>query len=133
MPTYANLFHRLTQYLGEPPADQLETTGCSAWTGNLHAKGYGRLTVRRNGKHMKLLAHRAIEQVYRQAEAQREADDAAPLWGPLPPEVSVPELDTDEQTLDHHCFCPSCGNVDHWEVVTRSVNSKRRWLPTTTR
>jgi hypothetical protein len=123
---YPSIFARLVAN-STTVAGQADT-GCWKWTGNKHPRGYGRLAVRRPGrpKPIKLLAHRVMEQQLRINAAQFAADDAMPglLLAPTVPAV---ELDADDETLDHLCYCTGCINPDHWEPVSRAENTRRRW------
>lgn len=98
------------------------------WAGNVDHHGYGRLTVRRDGKHAKVRAHRAMEQTLRDGAAQLAADDAVPgPWYASPlPTVKAPPLDPERETLDHLCACTGCINPDHWQPLPNAENARRQ-------
>lgn len=71
-------------------------SGCWLWTGNLNAKGYGRLCLDNKNKY----AHRVAYEAFR---------------GPIP----------DNLVIDHLCRVHCCVNPAHMEVVTRGENATR--------
>ena len=77
----------------------VEISGCLNWTGPLDPKGYGRFKDRHTGQ---VRAHRVA-------------------WvlknGPI----------VNGLTIDHLCRNKACVNVEHMELVTASVNSRRGW------
>lgn len=74
---------------------------CWLWVGNTDDDGYGRVTMRVDGKHRKVRAHRLAHQVFRG--------------------VTLAE----EDTLDHLCRCAACIHPNHTEPVSRGLNSQR--------
>lgn len=94
---YQNLEHRLIVNSVLDPA-----TECWVWIGARNKKGYGRINVRRNGKHCAVLAHAVAAEVF----AGR---------------VATPGFEH-----DHICKNRPCINPAHTEVVTKAVNLARR-------
>jgi hypothetical protein len=85
--------------------DWQNENGCWLYGGRLDKDGYGRMNVRIDGRHITKRTHQVVWE-----EIEKK---------PLPAGL----------TLDHleHCIAKACCNYDHLELVTRSVNSKRRW------
>lgn len=78
-----------------------EPSECWLWIGNLDHHGYGRVTMRIDGKHKKVRAHRASARVFL-------------------------GLDMDDtETWDHHCRQTSCIHPNHGEPVPNAVNASR--------
>lgn len=77
-----------------------EPSDCWLWIGNVDHHGYGRLTLRRNGRHLKVRAHRASAEFF----------------------LGI-ELGTD--TWDHHCRQTSCIHPNHGEPCTNAENASR--------
>ena len=78
--------------------------GCWVWTGSTDTSGYGKVKMRNRT----LIIHRYVYEHF------------------------VGSLPTTDDTIDHLCDRHrTCVNPDHFEVVTRSVNSTRandrRW------
>lgn len=98
---YDSLFERLVANTVIPD-DQLESTGCWLWTGNVDSKGYGRLSVRRPGKAspVGVRAHRLMKEIME--------------GRPLHP---------DDETVEHRCQVTSCINPDHTILLTRAENT----------
>jgi hypothetical protein len=74
---------------------------CWIWTGALSSAGYGRFTVRINGRPYCFWAHRAAYELF--------------LNKPIP----------EGMTLDHLCRCKACVRPGHLEPVSREENSRR--------
>jgi hypothetical protein len=79
-----------------------EVSECWVWIGNRDIKGYGRITLRVDGKHKKVRAHRVSFELFK----------AATLEG--------------DMTLNHKCTVRPCIHPDHVELMTRVDNSKER-------
>jgi hypothetical protein len=95
---YPNLLERLFAKCGK-----VSSTGCWMWLGHCDAKGYGKMTIRVNGKPVGFRTHRLMYEL---------------VNGPIPPGLA----------LDHKddiCLGGACMNPDHLEIVTTSENSKR--------
>lgn len=73
-------------------------TGCWLWTGNVNAKGYGRM--RTDGQHGAVPAHRVAYELF---------------IGPIPQGLEI----------DHLCRVRCCVNPDHLEAVTSRTNTLR--------
>lgn len=116
---YDSLFLRLVANTTEPES----STGCWEWTGRREPKGYGRLNVRRDGRHTKTYAHREMVRQVEGEYIEIHLDDADP-FGPivLIPCAPRPYDDTD----DHLCWNTPCCNPDHLEPVSRAENSSRK-------
>lgn len=98
---YPNLLARIIAKTIKRPAPTSAVKGeCWVYMGAHCDKGYGRLTVRVEGKPWGFRVHRVAYQLIR---------------GPIP----------DGLTLDHLCFCEPCWNPDHLEPVTDVENSHR--------
>lgn len=83
-----------------------EPSECWVWIGNRDDDGYGRVTLRVDGKHKKVRAHRLAHEVFRGVKL------------------------TPEETLDHLCLCKACIHPNHTEAISNSENVKRmqdRW------
>ena len=119
---YESMFERLIANSHKP--DDQNENGCWPWAGVLGTRNYGIVSVREPGRRTprSVFAHRAMEQAFRNAEAQRKSDDAQPLWGPLPT-VTAPPLRPDDETIDHLCYLRRCVHPDHWNVETRARNT----------
>jgi hypothetical protein len=78
------------------------TSECWHWLGNVSSRGYGRLTARRRGRHVKLLAHRVAFEAFKGRLGRG-------------------------QTVDHLCRTTTCIAPDHLEAISRAENSRRRW------
>lgn len=84
-------------------------TGCWIWVGRAGGgatRGYGRINVRRDGRHVTELAHRAAY---------------CELVGPIPSGM----------TVDHMCCNSLCINPQHLQLVTKERNSVLRWTRAT--
>lgn len=77
-----------------------DVTGCIVFTGRLDRYGYGIFIISQNPRRRQTGAHRAAWLAER---------------GPIPLGMM----------LDHLCRNRACVNVDHMEVVTAKVNTKR--------
>lgn len=100
---YDNLFLRLIANSVKP--DDQNENGCWIWVGRTDGKRggeYGRMNVRRDGKHKTVQPHREMEELL--------------IGRKLCPET---------ETIDHLCTNTLCINPDHWVLVTRVVNSQR--------
>lgn len=115
---YESMFQRLIANSRAPESE----CGCWNWTGNKHAKGYGRLNVRRNGKHKSEFAHREMSRQVQGEFIEVDLDD-----DPVGPIGLIPRLARHvDDTDDHLCWNRICINPDHFENVTRSENTRRR-------
>lgn len=80
-------------------------TGCWLWTGKRSKRNGGcfdgRITMRRNGKHISPRAHRVSYEEFK---------------GPIP----------EGYEIDHTCRITLCINPAHLEAVPPAVNKKRR-------
>jgi Autographiviridae endonuclease len=70
---------------------------CWQWLGHTEDYGYGMFSIKRNGKHISVLAHRMAWELRR---------------GPIP----------DGLCVLHHCGNPGCVNPDHLFLDTRTGN-----------
>lgn len=118
---YASLFVRLVANSAKP--DDQNEGGCWPWTAQLD-RGYSRLTLRVNGRHVKRRGHRIMEQLLRDNARQFAADDALP--GLLLAATVAPEPLPEAETLDHLCWRSECINPDHWEPVPNAENARRQ-------
>ena len=75
-----------------------DASSCWHWLGEYSGK-YGKLSMRVNGKHVKLWAHRVASEAWN---------------GPIP----------ESMTVEHLCRCTSCINPAHLTLLTKSDNSK---------
>jgi len=73
-------------------------TECWKWIGALDKDGYGKLSIRRDGKSKHWRAHRWVYSLYKELQ---------------------------EGPLDHLCQNKTCVNPDHLEHVTTRVNNLR--------
>lgn len=96
-PTYSTMWERL---MANTEVDEEAWNPCWLWTGAARA-GYPTLTVRVNGRHSHILAHREV---------------LLQLGYDLPPGIEV----------DHLCYQPMCIRPCHLEPVPRAVNLARR-------
>lgn len=78
-------------------------TGCWVWLGQLDHKGYGRLTIRVDGKPQAMLAHRVAYQLFHG--------------------IILP----DDLTLDHRCLQRRCIHPNHLQPETRPDNTRLMW------
>lgn len=118
---YPTLFERLVANTAEPAS----SIDCWTWTGE-RSNRYGKLSMRRDGRHVKCWAHREMEHAVRGCNEFDLDDD------PLGPILVVerPRLDTDE-TIDHLCGNTYCTNPDHWgEPIPNAENARLRHCPT---
>ena len=99
--TYPSLYERIVANTAEPES----TTGCWPWKRSVDRYGYGRLNVRRDGKHVQLQAHRAMAEI-----------------------VEGRALDPEIETVEHLCGTKCCVNPDHFTFLTRAENSAARWV-----
>lgn len=76
-------------------------TGCWVWLCNRNRKGYGKINLWRDKRHVRLWVHRVAYEVF---------------IGPIP----------EGMTVDHTCWHTWCINPNHFELVTRVVNSYRK-------
>lgn len=99
---YGSLYERLVANSHKP--DDQNENGCWLWAGKTDGKRwpYGKINVRRDGKHASLRAHRAMA----------ETLEGRPL-------------DPDHETVEHLCGNPLCVNPDHFELIDRVDNSLR--------
>jgi len=76
--------------------------GCWEWEGAHNSKGYGNFTLKKDGRHRWVGAHRAVYEVLR---------------GPIP----------EDHEIDHLCLNKGCVNPQHMEPVPREgrINSVR--------
>jgi hypothetical protein len=81
---YESLMERLLA--NSTACDGGYVTECWAWLGNRDGKGYGRLSLRRNGRYRKLRVHRVSYEAF---------------VGPIPP-----GLDVDHQCENRWCIAP---------------------------
>lgn len=88
----ADRISRLTEWSGE----------CLHWTGAKNNSGYGKLSIRMDGRHTKIYAHRL-------------------MWV-LANRKEIPE----GFTIDHTCCVRCCVNPKHLDVVTHQENNVRR-------
>lgn len=93
MPRYSDIRERL---IANSVMD--DASPCWHWTGEYSGK-YGKLSVRVNGRHTKLWAHRVAYEVWN---------------GPIP----------ESMTVEHVCRTTSCINPGHLTLLTRADNSK---------
>jgi hypothetical protein len=84
-----------------------EPSACWLWIGNKHPRGYGRLTLRVDGKHVKARAHRVSAQVF----------------------LGV-KFDELHDTWEHHCRQTACIHPNHGEPLPNAVNAGGRRSPT---
>lgn len=118
---YDTLFERLVANTAEPESP----TACWVWTGRRHGKGYGRLNVRRDGRHVTLFAHREMQ---RQVTGGDFIEVELVPEDPLGPIRLVPRPARGyDDTDDHLCWNTACCHPDHVEDVSRSENAARRW------
>jgi hypothetical protein len=78
-----------------------EASECWEWIGNRDDDGYARLTMRVNGKHKKLRAHRVSHEEFKGVKL------------------------TDELTLEHLCRYTSCIHPDHTVPMSNVENVRR--------
>lgn len=115
---YDSMFTRLLANSEEPES----STGCWLWSSFTDPKGYGKLNMRIDGKHVKAYAHREMEHSMR-GDIEIHLDDEDP-FGPI---IVIPAARMSyDETIDHLCWNTQCINPDHFEVVTRSENSIRK-------
>lgn len=115
---YESLLHRLVANTDEPENDQ----ACWPWAGRVDKDGYGRLNVRRDGRHQTVKAHREMQAVIDGEFIEIDLDPSDP-FGPL---VLIPVAPRDPDcTDDHLCLNRACSNPDHLERVSRVENVKR--------
>ena len=102
---FATLYERVLSNV--QPLDWQNENGCWLFMGALDKDGYGYISRRVPGL-------RTPRQRRCHIITWEEAN------GPLP----------EGMTLDHiDCVAKACCNPDHVELVTRAVNSERRWRP----
>ena len=89
------IFDRLSQRIEFEP-----NSGCWLWTGCTDKDGYGRTSVRENGKQSMWFTHRLVY------------------------ELHVGKIE-DGLVCDHLCKVRSCCNPDHIQPVTASENQRR--------
>jgi hypothetical protein len=94
---YGSLQERLLSLSAMEPG-----TGCWLWLGKRKPLGYGRLNVRRAGKHITLLAHRASYELFKEAPIGKGKE------------------------LDHICHQPACINPEHLREVSGAENLANR-------
>lgn len=80
------------------------STGCWEWTGAIGPNGYGRMTHKKDGRYVKLYAHRVSYEMHK---------------GAIP----------DELVIDHLCRNRKCVNPDHLEPVSNRENILRGTSP----
>lgn len=119
---YESMLHRLIANTEEPESP----TGCWVWKGRREPRGYGRLNVRRDGRHQKVYAHREMS---RQVTGGDFIEVELVPEDPLGPIRLVPRPPRAyDCTDDHLCWNTACANPDHIEHgVTRVENTSRRW------
>ena len=102
---YNSLYERLVANSHKP--DDQNEAGCWLWTGKTDGKRwpYGKINVRRDGRHVSLRAHRAMAEMMERRP-----------------------LDPDHETVEHLCGNPLCINPDHFELIDRVDNSLRSIL-----
>jgi hypothetical protein len=80
---------------------QTDEVGCWEWLGGRKALGYGQMAVKRDGRWLRVIAHRY----------------AYELWvAPIPAGMEI----------DHLCFNTGCVRPDHLEAVTPEENRRRK-------
>jgi hypothetical protein len=102
---YDALYLRVLAKVVKP--EETNENGCWLFTGALDKDGYG--TISRRVPGVRNPRHRRVHLI---------------MWeeahGPVP----------EGMTLDHlDCIAKACCNPGHLELVTRAVNSARRWKP----
>ncbi len=80
-----------------------EPSECWIWMGNRDHHGYGRLTLRVDGKHKKVRAHRIAAQVF-----------------------AGVQFDEKNDTWEHHCKVTSCIHPNHGEPMPNPDNAGGR-------
>ena len=107
--------------------DGQNENGCWEWTGSLNTANYGAFSKRVPGRRTPktMLAHREMERIYRDAEAQRVFDLTQPgdWWSTPLIDIVAPAMHADDETTDHTCCLRRCVNIDHWNHVTRAENT----------
>lgn len=101
MRKYGSLFERLVANTSEPENAQ----ACWVWTAAVDdrpGRGYGRINLRRGGRHRSLRPHRVMMEVFVGRELR------------------------EDEEVDHLCYNVLCINPDHLEVVTKQENLARR-------
>jgi hypothetical protein len=78
----------------------VESNGCWKWTGMKSEKGYGRISLKIDGKVYIFKAHRVSYEIHK---------------GPIP----------HDRMPDHLCRQPDCINADHMEIVDDVTNKLR--------
>lgn len=79
-----------------------EPSDCWEWIGNRNYKGYGRLTLRVDGRHCKVAAHRASYETFMGLKLN------------------------DDDTIEHKCRFKACIHPNHLIPMSRSDNSKAK-------
>jgi cold shock CspA family protein len=118
---YDSLFTRLIANTAEPENDQ----ACWPWMGKTDRKGYGFITKRvpEKAHPVNRRAHREMELLVRGQYNEFDLDDDP--FGPILM-VERPDMDPDDETIDHLCYTPGCINPDHHRPLTRVENTNER-------
>lgn len=82
-----------------------EPSECWLWIGNVDHHGYGRVTVREGGRHVKRRAHRVAAEEFLGVE-----------FGP-------------DDTWEHHCRQTGCIHPNHGEPMPNAQNAAGRGNP----
>lgn len=110
---YDSLYERLVANTAEP----VHSCACWFWTSSITKKGYGRVNLRRDGKHVQCLAHRVMFQlVFR---------PAVDLWQDDVLSIILPNTLEYDETVDHICEETTCVNPEHLRLLSRADNTKR--------
>lgn len=99
--TYPDLEHRLIAGVRIAKVGH-EPLPCWIWTRAVDKKGYPKISLRRDGKHLMLYAHRLSYEMFR--------------------EVNIPQ----GMQIDHLCLNTRCINPMHLEMVPLDENRRRQ-------
>ena len=113
---YDNLWARLMANIHEPENEQ----ACWCWKAGLSTRGYGQLSLRVDGRHTKVLAHRVAFTLVNRPDVELWRDEWDFVVVPAEP------LEYDD-TIDHTCRNCTCINPAHLQVVPRVKNTQLRW------